>query len=604
MSGARQSPPGRAGWTDGLLIAGVTALVFARSLGHGFVAWDDEVLVRDNAAFRGLGWVQVRWMASNVLLGHYVPITWLSFAVDHAIWGLRPVGYHLTNVILHAANAALVCVLAGRLVALGSGWDARACRVAGAATALLWALHPLRVEAVSWVTGRRDVLSACFLFAALLAYLKAVEAPARRRPAWIGVAVVAHGLALGSKAVVMVLPVALLALEVYPLRGLPADPRRWADRAHRGVWARLAPFAAMAIPGAVASYVGQGRGSGMVVLAPDRWFEKVVASLGFHIERTLVPVGLSPLYELPRASDLRALRHWTLAFVLVCIMGAALVLWRRWPAGLIAWVWYVAFLAPVTAMAHVGPQITADRYSYLPILGPLTLVGAAAGALVVAGRVGRVPPGLPWTVGIVGLLLLTGLGALTWRQQGIWRDTGRLWAYAVTATPGCVRCHVSLANWLADQGRPEAAIAHYEHALALDPARSDLRVNVGLALMRMGRPEAAIAHYEVALAQVPDRVAARVSLAAALVAAGRLEEAVTRLEEAPRFTSPAALVDYFQQATAAQPSAPVPRLGLYQAYLRVEDRARARDAYAALAALHPALARQAGRPPPDAAPRP
>jgi tetratricopeptide (TPR) repeat protein len=204
----------------------------------------------------------------------------------------------------------------------------------------------------------------------------------------------------------------------------------------------------------------------------------------------------------------------------------------------------------------------------------------------------------------VGIVLLTGLAAITWRQQGIWRDTGRLWAHAVTATPGCVRCHVSLANWLADHGQPEAAIAHYEHALALDPARSDLRVNVGLALMRTGRPEAAIGHYEVALAQVPDRVAARVSLAAALVAAGRLDEAVARLEEATRFTSPAALVDYFQQATAAQPSALVPRLGLYQAYLRVEDRARAREAYAALAALHPALARQAGRPPPDAAPRP
>ena len=219
------------GWGVGLAVAGVTALVFARSLGHGFVAWDDEILLGDNAAFRGFGWAQLRWMAGNVLLGHYVPVTWLSFALDHAVWGLRPDGYHLTNVVLHAVNAALVCVLAGRLVAAGSGWGPTACRVAGAATALLWALHPLRVEAVSWVTGRRDVLSAFFLFLTLLAYLQAVAPDARRRRAWLVVAVMAHVLALGSKAVVMVLPVVLLALEVYPLRGLPPDPRRWADRA-------------------------------------------------------------------------------------------------------------------------------------------------------------------------------------------------------------------------------------------------------------------------------------------------------------------------------------------------------------------------------------
>jgi Tfp pilus assembly protein PilF len=586
------------------VVAGVTALVFARSLGHGFVAWDDEILVRDNPAFRGFGWTQIRWMASNVLLGHYVPITWLSFAIDHAIWGLRPVGFHLTNVLLHALNAALVCVLAGRLVAAGSGWGSAVCRVSGIATALLWALHPLRVEAVSWVTGRRDVLSACFLFVALLAYLKAMETASRRRAAWLVAAVLAHGLALGSKAVVMVLPIVLLALEVYPFRGLSADPRRWADRAHRAVWARLAPFAALAIPGAVASYVGQGRGSGMVFLAPDRWLDKVVTSLGFHLERTLVPIGLSPLYELPRVSDFPALRHWTLAFVVVCITGAVLMLRRRWPAGLTGWVWYVAFLAPVMAVAHVGPQITADRYSYLPILGPLALVGTGAGALTVAARAGRAPPGLFRAVGIGGLLVLVGLSALTWRQQGIWRDTGRLWAHAVAATPWCVRCHVSLANWLADEGQPAAAIAHYEHALALDPMRGDLHINVGLALMRMGRPVAAIAHYEAALAQLPDRVAARVSLATALVAAGRLAEAVARLDEAARFASPGALVDYFQQVTTAQPAAPVPRLGLYQAYARVEDRARAHEAYAALAALHPALARHARPSPAVAAPRP
>jgi predicted cobalt transporter CbtA len=127
----------------------------------------------------------------------------------------------------------------------------------------------------------------------------------------------------------------------------------------------------------------------MVLLGVERWLDKVLTSLGFHLERTLVPIGLSPLYELPRVSDLRAPRYWVLALVLASVSLLVLALRRRWPAGLIAWIWYVAFLAPVTAMAHVGPQITADRYSYLPALGPLLLVGTAAGALVEAARAGR-----------------------------------------------------------------------------------------------------------------------------------------------------------------------------------------------------------------------
>jgi tetratricopeptide (TPR) repeat protein len=153
---------------------------------------------------------------------------------------------------------------------------------------------------------------------------------------------------------------------------------------------------------------------------------------------------------------------------------------------------------------------------------------------------------------------------------------------------------VSLANWLTEQGHSEAAIYYYERALALDPARTDLRTNVGLAFMRLGRPADAIPHYEAALAQVPHRVAARLSLVTALVDAGRLSDAVACLDEAVRFAPPAALADYFRQVTVSQPTAPVPRLGLYQAYVHAGDAARAREAYAALARLHPGLARRAG----------
>lgn len=604
MSRAVGSVLARWGWATGLAVAAVTALVYSRSLGHGFVAWDDEILLVANQEFRGLGWGQLRWMAGNTLLGHYVPLTWLSFALDHELWGLRPTGYHLTNVLLHAVNAALVYALAARLLGWATAWTDGARRLGAVAAALVWALHPLRVEAVSWVTGRRDLLSGFFFFLTLTAYLQAASARGARRRGWLVGAVAAYGLALGSKAIVMTASLALVALDVYPLRRLPADVRGWGARALRGVWIEKVPFAVLGGLAAAASAVAVPRGAGYHVLGVTAWLGKLSASLATPLWKTVWPLSLSPLYELPRRIDLGAAEYWAGGLLVAGVSLAVLALRQRWPAGGAAWIWYLAFLAPVSAMAHAGPQITADRYSYLPILGPVMLVGAAAGAVAEAARAARVSRAVARGLGVGAVALVAVLVGLTWRQQGVWYDTGRLWAHAVAVTPRCVRCHVNLGNWLATHDRPDEAVGHYERALSLDPARMGLRTNIGLVLVRLGRPADAIPHYEAVLAQAPDRVGVRVSLATALVAAGQLPEAVARIEEAARFSSPAALVDYFRQLTATQPAAPVARLGLLQAYVRTGDHARAREAYEALVGLHPALASRAGPMSPGAPVRP
>jgi tetratricopeptide (TPR) repeat protein len=580
-----------ASWVTGLAVAGLTALVFSRSLGLGFVGWDDGVLLVTNPAFRGLGWSQLRWMIGNTLLGHYVPVTWLSFAADHEVWGLRPAGYHLTNVLLHAANAGLVSVLAARLLERATSWPLAVCRLGAVSAALLWALHPLRVEAVSWVTGRRDVLSGFLLLLALTAYLRAAAAEGPRRRQWLVATAAACGLALGSKAIVMTVPAALVALDVYPLRRLPADVVRWGDRAFRAVWLEKVPLVVLAGAAAAASAVAVPRGAGYLMLGVSAWLGKVAVSLAHPLWKTAWPLSLSPLYELPRQVHLGGTEYWAGGLLVAGISVAALALRRRWPAAITAWVWYLAFLAPVTAMAHAGPQLTADRYSYLPSLSLSVLAGALAAAGVQAARSGHVPSGAGPGVLVVTTLVLAGLAGLTWQQQGIWRDNGTLWAHAVRATPDCVRCHVNLGSWLSEQGRLSDAIAHYQRALQLDPSRVELDTNIGLALVRLGRPGEAVSRYERALARHPDRVPVRVSLAAALVASGRLPDAVARLDEAARFSSPAALVDYFRGLTVTQPHAPVPRLGLLQAYARAGDPVRARQEYELLAGLHPGLAR-------------
>src|SRR5262249_49731176 len=200
------------------LIAGgvalVTAAVFLPSLENGFVDLDDEYNLLENSMYRGFAPAQLRWMFTSFHLGPWQPLSWLSLAADHAFWGLDPHGYHLTNLVLHAASAALLFVLARRLL-LRAGLSDVAAEGGAALGALLWALHPLRVESVAWATERRDVLSGFSFLLALLAYTLPPER-AGRLPA----ALAAAALALLAKASTMVLPVVLVALDVYPLRRL------------------------------------------------------------------------------------------------------------------------------------------------------------------------------------------------------------------------------------------------------------------------------------------------------------------------------------------------------------------------------------------------
>jgi hypothetical protein len=578
---------GREGWTP-VAVAVVTLLVFSRSLGHGFVDWDDTRLIIGNLGYRGFGWAQLRWMSSSVLLGHYVPVTWLSFALDHAIWGLRPQGYHLTNVLLHAINAGLVCVLTTRLLWRATTWPAASRYVAGAAAALLWALHPLRVEAVSWVTGRRDVLSGMFLCLALGAWLRATEPNGSARRCWLGAAVGAYALALGSKSIVMMAPLAMVALDVYPLRRLPGDVRRWGAPTFRDVWLEKVPFVVLALLGAVASAIAVPQGIGYQILGLREWLGTLAVNLALPAWKTLLPLALSPLYEFPGRIDLTDSRYLGSALLVVVLTAGVVGLRRRWPGGLVAWLWYVAFLAPVSAIAHAGPQLTADRYSYLPTLGLSVLMGAALGAAASRARRRADASGRALGLGLLAIVLT--LGSLTWKQQGAWRDTRSLWTQALSATPDCAVCHVNLGHMDLESGAPEAALRHFQQALALRPDRVAHHRGVGLALEALDRRDEAIDSYRRGLALVPGALSVRLSLASALLATGRLDEVIQTVDTAWRYYEPAALVPYFEDAVRHRPAGAVPRLGLVLAWLAAGQPDRARAEHDVLRRLHHDLA--------------
>lgn len=271
----------------------VTAAVFAAGLGNEFVLWDDDDNFTSNPHYRGLGWAQLRWMATSTHMGHYMPLTWLTLGVDYTLWGMASWGYHLTSLLLHALAALAFYFVAVRLLALArAAADDLAVRAGAAVAALVFAIHPLRAESVAWVTERRDVLSGVLFVSALLLYLRYVEAaPAARfwrEPRyWATLGVFA--LALLSKSMTVTLPVLLILLDLYPLR--------------RRTWMEKLPFFALAAIAGGLAIVSILRGA-----ASFSTLERVTIverlgltaySLAFYLWKTLVPWNLSPLYELP-----------------------------------------------------------------------------------------------------------------------------------------------------------------------------------------------------------------------------------------------------------------------------------------------------------------
>ena len=594
-------------------LALITFLAFLPVLSNDFVAWDDRRNLYDNAAYRGFGWPQLRWMFTNYTLGHYIPLTWLSFGLDYAVWGMDPVGYHLTNLLLHIAGTVAFFFVARRLLQRATAFSEAAVGIGAAVSALFFAIHPLRVESVAWATERRDVLSGALFFLAILTYLQAADAGGSRRRWLLSASVGAFLLALASKSIVMMLPLVLILLDAYPLRRLHGGPREWLGQSQRWVWLEKVPYLLLGGAGAVVSYYAHAYGA---TPHESPWLSRVVTSLyglWFYIVKTAVPVGLSPMYEAPAHIPPLEARFLVSAVGMVGVSLVAVLLRVKWPAGLALTIYYGIFIAPVSGLVHIGGFIlTADRYSYLSCLGWAVLVGAVAGAVVDGPARGTLRPSLTRLVAGVAAVWFLCLGILTWRQAQVWHDTESLWRHAVTVTPECALCHKFLGESLVYRGAPLAGLEHLEHALALRPERVEFRVGVGVAFAQLGMWAEALDQYRRVLERYPGQIDARNDLAMALLHMGRLTEAVEHLDEvlgrAPNdptahLTLGFALkdmgradeaVEQFRLVTQLKPDSTAARLALVQAYVALGRKDLAREQYDALRALDPRLATNVG----------
>lgn len=593
-----------------LALALVTAVVFAPVLRAGFVDWDDPINFLENPYYRGLGWRQLRWMLTANVMGHWIPVTWLTLGADFAVWGMNPFGYHLTNLLLHSASAALFYFVSQRLLRLAMPAASPGILSLGAAVAALYfAVHPLRVESVAWITERRDLTSGLFFLLTILAYLKAHERPPAVRAVWRLAALGAAALALASKSIVMGLPLVLLILDAYPLGRLGPRVRDWSSAQAWPVWREKIPFALLAVGTAAAAYLVQ-RSTGYLTPAdPSGRIGVVAYNVWFHIWKTVAPLNLGPIYELPPRVNPLELPYLLSAAGGLAITAAVWLLRRRWPAGLAIWAFYLVMLAPVTGIVHTGNHLGADRNTYVPCMGFALLVGALAVTVVLAWRRGVLrAPIVAMALGVVAIWI--GGLALTARVQSfVWHDSETLWRYAIEVDPGCAICHHNLGTSLGRRGAWAEAQALLERAIVLRPDASEFRGTYGILLIQMGRRPEGLAQLRYRLDHNPRDVNTRVNLGIALIEDGRPGEAIAEIGQALRVKPDsvtalnalgrALLADgrveparaAFERALTINATDPVAHLGLARAHLARGDRAAAREQIPILDRLDPQLAR-------------
>jgi protein O-mannosyl-transferase len=555
------------------LVALASFSAFLPALSNQFVNWDDYETLLDNSRYRGLAWSHLRWMFTTFYMGHYQPLSWLSFALDYLVWGTDPVGYHLTNLILHALNAALFFFLARLLLVRALAIPDRnrqfAITLGAALAALLFSLHPLRVESVVWATERRDVLSGLFYFAALYCYVSADRSDQSRRRL-LGVSVLLYALSLFAKGTAMTLPAVLLLLDVYPLERLPGAPSGWFRPKYRAVlWEKLPYIVLAAVFAALAITAQQNTGALRPVQQYFLSYRLGQAFYGFcfYLWRSLVPLHLSPLYELPFDFDAWLPLFYLCGFAVLAITVALYCLRRRWPALLASWLYYLVLLVPVAGLAQSGPQLVADRYSYLSCLSWALLAGGGLSRFLMfaGGAAGRSK-----LVVVSSSAVLMTLAVMSWQQSKVWRDTTTLWRRVIAVAPDSSIAYYNLARTYEDQGDFAQSLQYYRRALENNPLNADAQYNLARLLAKQGMVSEAIAGYRRALQIRPNDADAHNNLGLLLGRQGDFEAAIAAFRLAIRIDPQYGKAYFNLGRLLAQRGEPEQALSNYRRALDVE----------------------------------
>ena len=521
-----------------VLLALVTAALFSRSLPYAFVAYDDDTFVYENPVVKqGLTREGVEYAFAIHGPSQYHPIAYLSHMVDVSLFGLKPAGHRAHSILAHAASAALLLLLLHRLT--GSVWRS-------ALVAAVFALHPLRVESVVWIAERKDVTCMLLMLLTLHAYVSYARAPSEGRPSaplpgtlpgasgpsprvtWYIAVVALFAMSLLSKPMAVTLPGVMWLLDYWPL-GRIAKPQACAGGG--ATPATPAPVALVVIEKFPLLALGGAsmwltvlcqRDAGTVMsldsLPMGLRVVNALASLAAYTGKLFWPTDLAVLYPL------RAGPNWPMASIgaatLVVVTTIALAQRRTRPAILVGWLWYLGTLLPVIGLVQVGVQSMADRYTYLPLIGPTIALVWLAGEAVAPLRATRA------LGAAMGALAISAMCLVTWRQLPHWRDSESLFRQAIAATGDNAVMEFNLGNVLTAQQRYDEAVTHLRRAAEIDPRQARYPNNLGIALIRSSRASDAVAAFRRAIELDPNHPSARSNLGAALMETDDLAGAI------------------------------------------------------------------------------
>ncbi len=488
----------------GLLPAILTFLFYLPVLRHEFVAWDDQVFIFDNPQLKALNPAFFHWMWTNTDTGNWIPLSWLSLALDYQIAGWSPWIYHLDNLILHTLNTMLVFFISLRILQhSGKNPDSVSPKLesptlgtppwaltAAALTSLLFGLHPIHVESVAWAAERRDVLCAFFFLLSLIFYLKGYSHPipgtpgskennSRKRK--MAASLLFFIAALLSKAMAVTLPLVLLILDIWPLR-------RFRQGLKKLIAEKTTYFAASILVGGV-TYLAQSRAGAMVAMVNlplDFRVMNAFHSIDFYLMKFILPVGLGPYYPLASGYQAFSLVNVGGALIVISITFACWFFHSLQPFCLSAWFYFLITLAPVLGLLQIGLQASADRYTYLPSLGIFLLVSAALTYWLKTKLK---------TLALLGLVLSLALGLCTLHQLSIWNNSIALWESTVSLFPDSPLPHANLARAYAIAGRADDALNEFEKASAYPPPDAHMHMEMGAVYISKNSVDEAIGEF-------------------------------------------------------------------------------------------------------------
>lgn len=506
----------------GVGLIAATWLAFAGTLRHGFIDYDDPAYVAANPQIQaGLSWSNIVWAFTHIHSHNWHPLTTISHMLDCQLFGVQPAEQHLVNLLLHTFSVLLLFLWLEKVT--GNLWNS-------AFVAALFAIHPLRVESVAWISERKDVLSGFFFVLTLIAYSRYT----RQRTFWnYALMSILFVAGLLSKPMLVTVPLVLLLLDYWPLR------RSENTSLVRLVSEKL-PLFALALACSAATLVVQSKGDfGLVSLnvLPLAWrITNALEASFIYVRQMFWPAGLALGYSHPGKLPLWEIVTLTASFL--AIMVGVLALRKRAPYLLIGWSWYLIMLLPVIGLVQVGGQSHADRYTYLPQIG--LYIALTWAILDLTTRwVNRGP--------VVTGVGLVALAALTWRtidQVNYWRDSETLWRHALAVSKDNDLAHLNLGMILADQKRVDDAIAELEGVVSRHPNDADARMKLANSFAeKQDRTNDAIREYE-AVARIGPNPEAETELGNLLFGQGRIDEAIGYYAHVVQMRPSSALAHY------------------------------------------------------------